>query len=91
MADMKTYTVHRAMHGDGRDYERGDTRDMTEIDAAALVESGALSLEGENPAVRTSSVRHTFGKDEPTGHIAMTTATTDEKMAVTRPAKATKA
>jgi hypothetical protein len=75
----KTYTVHRSMHGDGRDYEPGDTRELDEIDAAALVESGALSLEGEDPRVREPAVRNTFGKAEPTGHLATVNATSDER------------
>ncbi len=61
MSDKKTYTVHRAMHGDGKDYERGDTREMTEVDAAPLVASGALSPEGEEPVTRSGGVQHTFG------------------------------
>jgi hypothetical protein len=63
MADKKTYTVHRAMHGDGKDYERGDTREMTEADAAPLVELGALSIKGSDPADRPAAVRHTFGQE----------------------------
>lgn len=62
MTDTKTFTVHRAMHGDGRDYARGDTRKMTELDAAPLVKSGALSPEGEDPAIREPAVQHTFGQ-----------------------------
>ncbi len=58
----KKFTVHRAMHADGRDYERGDTRTMTEADAAPLVKSGALSPEGEEPAQRAAAVEHTFGQ-----------------------------
>ncbi|WP_260928210.1 hypothetical protein [Novosphingobium sp. 9] len=61
MADKKTYTVHRSMHAAGKNYARGDTREMTEIDAAALVEAGALSLAGEDPKVRAATVNHTFG------------------------------
>lgn len=80
MAGMKTYAVHRSMHGDGRDYEPGDTRELLEIDAADLVESGALSLVGEEPKVRNPAVVNTFGKAEPTGHLAMTTTTTDQQM-----------
>ena len=37
MAEQKRYTVHRSMHGDGKDYEAGDTRLMAEADAAELV------------------------------------------------------
>lgn len=88
MANMKTYTVHRGMHGDGRDYVPGDTRELTEADAAVLVESGALSLEGEEPKVREPAVRNTFGAAEPTGHLNSTIATTDEKMVATRIVKA---
>ena len=84
---MKTYTVHRGMHGDGRDYEAGDTRELDEMDAKDLVESGALSLVGEPPATRESSVRHTFGTAEATGHISSTTATTDEKIVAPRAVK----
>ena len=63
MADKKTYTVHRAMHGDGKDYARGDTREMTEADAATLLASGALSEKGKDPAERVPAVRHTFGSE----------------------------
>ncbi|KQM88650.1 hypothetical protein ASE67_02605 [Sphingomonas sp. Leaf23] len=62
MADKKTYTVHRAMHGDGRDYARGDTREMTEADAASLVTTGALSLEGDEPKAAAPAIEHTFGQ-----------------------------
>lgn len=62
MADKKSYTVHRAMHGDGKDYVRGDTREMTEVEAAPLVKTGALALKGEAPAAREPGVRHTFGQ-----------------------------
>jgi len=61
MANKHTYIVNRSMHGDGRDYARGDKRRLTEADAAALVASGALSLPGEDPLEPTSAVRHTFG------------------------------
>lgn len=63
MADKKTYTVHRAMHGNGKDYARGDTRELTEADAAPLVASGALSEEGTDPLVREPGVRHAFGQN----------------------------
>lgn len=53
----KTYDVHRSMTGD-RDYQRGDTREMEEADAAELVASGALSLKGERPVPREPMVRH---------------------------------
>lgn len=71
----KTYTVHRSMHGDGRDYEPGDTRELTEADAASLVEMGALALEGEEPLTREPAVRHTFGTDPGTAPADYTTAT----------------
>lgn len=61
MADKK-FTVHRSMHGDGRDYERGDTRVMSEADAAPLVATGALAPEGEDPLVPAAAVEHTFGQ-----------------------------
>lgn len=38
----KTYRVARAMTSDGTDYARGDKRDLSEGDAAPLVQSGAL-------------------------------------------------
>jgi len=63
MAEKHTYTVNRAMHGDGRDYDRGDTRHLTEADAASLVATGALSLKGEAPVERAPAVRHTFGRE----------------------------
>ncbi|MBB4618966.1 hypothetical protein [Sphingomonas abaci] len=63
MAEQKRYTVHRSMHGDGKDYEAGDTRLMAEADAAELVKLGALSLEGEEPAAREPAMRHTFGTE----------------------------
>jgi hypothetical protein len=84
----KTYAVHRSMHGDGRDYEPGDTRELEEVDAADLVASGALSLEGEEPIVPEPAVRHTFGTAEATGHVVSTTATTDAKMLAGRKGRA---
>lgn len=63
MADKKTYTVHRAMHGNGKDYARGDTRELTEADAAPLVASGALSEQGADPLVREPAVQHAFGQN----------------------------
>jgi hypothetical protein len=63
MADKHTYTVNRAMHGDGKDYARGDERQLTETDAAALIATGALSLKGKDPAEREPAVRHTFGTE----------------------------
>lgn len=62
MSDKHEYTVHRAMHGDGKDYERGDTREMTEVDAAPLIASGALARKGEVPMERAAPVTHTFGQ-----------------------------
>lgn len=61
MSEKKTYIVNRAMHGDGKDYARGDTRQLTETDAAALVQSGALTERGGKVADREPAVRHTFG------------------------------
>ncbi len=61
MSDKHTYTVHRAMHGDGKDYARGDTREMTELEAAPLVATGALAKKGEVPFERGAAVAHTFG------------------------------
>jgi hypothetical protein len=61
MTETKTFIVKRAMHGDGKDYARDDTREMTEIDAAPLLRSGALARPGEEPATRKPAVQHTFG------------------------------
>ncbi|HEU0045085.1 hypothetical protein [Sphingomonas sp.] len=63
MSAKKSYTVHRAMHGDGRDWARGDTREMAEADAAPLVATGAVALKGEVPVKHGPAVRHTFGTD----------------------------
>jgi hypothetical protein len=63
MADKHTYTVNRAMHGDGKDYARGDTRELSETDAAPLLATGALSLKGKDPVEREPAVRHTFGQE----------------------------
>lgn len=38
----KTYRVARAMTSNGKDFARGDKREMTEVDAAELVAGGAL-------------------------------------------------
>lgn len=38
----KTYRVARAMTSNGKDFARGDKRELTEHDAAPLVASGAL-------------------------------------------------
>lgn len=59
----KTYLVHRTMQDGAKEYLPGDTRDMTEGDAAELVALGALSIEGEYPADRAPAVRHTFGAE----------------------------
>lgn len=64
MAEKKSYTVHRAMHGEGRDYARGDTRDLTPADAAPLLAIGALAERGKGPAEREPAVRHTFGAEK---------------------------
>jgi hypothetical protein len=90
MADKKTYTVHRAMHGDGKDYARGDTREMTETDAAPLVASGALSPEGEEPAARAAGVEHTFGTKPSTVNDRGYTSATGEGIAAPRAAPANK-
>ncbi len=60
----KTYTVHRSMVGtDGREYGRGDEREMTDVEAAELLANGAIAVKGEAPVSRkTSAVEHTFGK-----------------------------
>ena len=63
MADTKTYIVNRSMHGEGRYYARGDTRKLTEADAASLLASGALSEQGKEPVTREPAVRHTFGTE----------------------------
>jgi hypothetical protein len=63
MAEIKNYTVNRSMHGDGRDYARGDTRKMTVADAAVLLASGALSEEGADAVTPEPAVRHTFGTE----------------------------
>lgn len=59
------YVVHKDMHGDGRDWVRGDTRTMTEADAAPLVAVGALAKKGETPIERAAPVEHTFGTRPP--------------------------
>lgn len=64
MAEKKSYTVHRAMHGEGRDYARGDTRDLTPADAAPLLAIGALAEKGKEPTEREPAVRHTFGAEK---------------------------
>ena len=54
---VKSYLVNRSMTGD-RDYERGETREMEETEAADLIESGALSEPGVAPRVRPNGVTH---------------------------------
>lgn len=61
MATKNTYIVNRAMHGDGKDYARGDTRELSETDAAPLVATGALTKKGDKTAEREPAVRHAFG------------------------------
>lgn len=63
MSSKQIYIVTRAMHGDGKDYARGDTRQLSETDAAPLVAAGALAKEGEEPTAREPAVRHTFGTE----------------------------
>lgn len=62
MAEKIKYDVKRSMQGD-KDYNRGDTRMMTEADAAPLVATGALVRHGEKPGEREPAVRHTFGAE----------------------------
>lgn len=64
MSDKIKYLVHRSMQSGSESFERGDTRELTEIEAAPLLESGAISLPGEKPATRTAGVQHTFGAAE---------------------------
>lgn len=61
MAEKQKYVVNRAMQDGANEYSRGDTREMTEIDAAPLLAIGALSKPGEEPAEREPAVQHTFG------------------------------
>lgn len=86
MADKHTYTVNRAMHGDGKDYARGDTRELTETDAATLIATGALSLKGKVPVEREPAVRHTFGQEPSAVNEGGYTTATGEGISVT-PAK----
>ncbi len=51
----KTYTVARAMTADGKDYARGDTRELSEGDAAHLLASGALTEGKAKPATEAKS------------------------------------
>jgi hypothetical protein len=87
MAEKHTYTVNRAMHGDGKDYARGDTRELTEADAATLLATGALSPKGKPAAEREPGVRHTFGQEPSETNEGYTTATGD---GVVAPRTATK-
>ena len=86
MAEKQTYTVHRSMIGDGRDYNRGDTREMAPADAAEMIVSGALSEEGKGPLVREPSVRHTFGAEPSAVNDAGYTTPTGEGVVTDRPA-----
>lgn len=61
MAEKHEYTVHRSMQSGAESFARGDTRQLTEAEAAPLVETGALSRKGQKPVERTSGVQHTFG------------------------------
>jgi len=83
----KTYTVHRAMHGNGRDYERGDTREMTEADAAEMVATGALSLEGEEPIGREPGIVHTYGEPHSTAPTYVSAVTGEVVPVVADPAE----
>jgi hypothetical protein len=62
MSDKKIkYEVRRSMQNGAESFERGDTREMTEAEAAPLLRSGALCMPGEDPAEREPAVQHTFG------------------------------
>ncbi|WP_347091676.1 hypothetical protein [Sphingomonas parapaucimobilis] len=91
MAEKKTYTVHRSMHGDGKDYARGDTREMTETDAAPLVALGSLSLEGDEPTDRPAAVKHTFGQEPSKVNDGGYTTATGDGVVVPRTATPAKA
>jgi len=80
MADKKKFTVNRSMQDGATSYDRGDTREMTEVDAAPLLASGALSLPGEEPAVREPAVRHTFGALEGAEPVALDTKASDSRV-----------
>uniref|UniRef100_UPI0035CB66D5 hypothetical protein n=1 Tax=uncultured Sphingomonas sp. TaxID=158754 RepID=UPI0035CB66D5 len=88
----KTYTVHRTMQDGNRGYLPGDTRELTEADAAELVSLGALSLEGEDPVERVPGVRHAFGAEPSAVNDAGYTIA-DESMAIdlAKPGKTAKA
>jgi len=74
MADKIKYTVNRSMQDGAQSYERGDTREMTEVDAAPLLATGALSKPGAKDTEREPPVRHTFGT-APTEDAGYTSAT----------------
>lgn len=73
MAEKQKYTVNRTMQDGPHEYCRGDTRALTEIDAAPLLASGAISKPGEEPATREPAVTHTFGS-APTENAGYTDA-----------------
>lgn len=93
MAETKEYTVNRAMQSGSESFERGDTRKLTEADAAGLVESGALTLKGSKTAEREPAVVHTFGT-VPSEVESYTDASTGKEASVSvqdkRPAAAPK-
>lgn len=96
MADRQKYTVHRAMQGDDKAYERGDTRELSAADAAPLLASGAISLPGKEPVRRGAGVEHTFGarKNEDSGFTSALTGRTAPSVQIERvaaPGKARKA
>lgn len=88
MSEKKSYTVLRAMQGD-REYARGDTRELTEADAAALVASGALVEKGKEPAEREPAVVHTFGNAPSAVNEGGYTTPTGEGVTPGRPAVTT--
>lgn len=49
---MKKYDVLKAHTAGAVDYARGDTRELTEADAKALVDMGALAEAKEKPAAK---------------------------------------
>lgn len=88
---IKTYDVYRSMTGD-KDYVRGDTREMDELDAAELIRSGALALPGEKPAVREPAVVHAFGSaPSPNAEIVLPPREQSVKVADQRKSAAAKA
>lgn len=52
---MKTYRVLRQQHDGAKDYTRGDAREMTEADAAPLVQMGALEEVKAKPAAKKAA------------------------------------